>query len=82
MIHPQGNHKMRDCFKLGSLVEELMNAKKENSSKKPEDRGGTFQKASREVNYIFGGSSVYENKRKQKLTYREVMLTAPSTPEY
>ena len=35
-----------------------------------------------EVNYIFEGSEAYEGKRKQKLTYREVMLAAPSTPEY
>ena len=33
-------------------------------------------------NYIFGGSDAYEGKRKQKLTRREVMMAAPSTPEY
>jgi len=69
VIHPQGNHKMKDCFKLDSLAEELLNAKKGSSSKKPEDHGGAFQKANREVNYIFGGLAVYESKRKQKLTY-------------
>ena len=80
MIHPQGNHKMKDCYKLDSLTEVLAGAKGNN--KKPDNQGRGFQKASREVNYIFGGSEAYEGKRKQKLTYREVMLAAPSTPEY
>jgi len=74
---------MKDSFKLDSLATELMNAKKkECSSRKPDDRSGSFQKASRKVNYIFGGSDAYEGKRKQKLTHREVMIAAPSTPEY
>ena len=46
VIHPQGNHKMKDGFKIDSLATELMNAKKkEGSSKKPVDHGGSFQKA-------------------------------------
>ena len=57
---------MKDCFKLDSLADVLASAKGTGSSKKPEDRGGGFQKASREVNYIFGGSEAYERKRKQK----------------
>ena len=74
---------MKECFKLDSLATELMNAKKkEGPNKKPDNRGGSFQKANREVNYIFGGPDAYEGKRKQKLTHREVMMAAPSTPEY
>ena len=68
MIHPQGNHKIKDCFKLDSLTTEVLNAKKkEDSSKKPDDRGGLFQKASREVNYIFRGSDAYEKKGNKSL---------------
>ena len=73
---------MKDCLKLDSLADVLASAKGTGPSKKSEDRGGGFQKASREVNYIFGGSEAYEGKRKQKVTYREVMMTTPSIPEY
>ena len=70
---------MKDCYKLDSLAEVLAGTKGNN--KNPDDQGGGFQKASWELNYIFGGSEAYEGKRKQKLTFREVMLAAPSTPE-
>ena len=74
---------MKEYFKLDSLAEELLNAKKkELLNKKPDNRGGSFQKASREINYIVGGPDAYEGKRKQKLTHREVMMAMPSTPEY
>jgi len=73
---------MKDCFKLDRLADVLASAKGTGPSKKSENPGSGFQKASQKVNYIFGGSEAYEGKRKQKLTYREVMLTAPSTPKY
>ena len=42
VIHPQRNHKMRDCFKIDSLAEVLANAKNAGPNKKPEDHDRGF----------------------------------------
>ena len=55
---------MKECFKLDSLADVLASAKGTGPSKKPEDHGGGFRKASQEASYILGGSAVFENKRK------------------
>jgi hypothetical protein len=79
---PQGKHKTRDYDRLqGFAYEVLKTAKPADHEKKPEDPKGDFLEAHK-VNYIFGGPDLYELKRKQKLTAREVLAVGPATPEY
>jgi hypothetical protein len=57
-------------------------AKGADQEKKPKEPKGDFPKAHKDVNYIYGGSDLYEWRRKQKLTAREVMIVSPTTLEY
>ena len=48
-----------------------------------QQRGGSeFPNMERELNMIFGGSAMYESKRKQKLVAREINVVASVTPKY
>jgi hypothetical protein len=57
-------------------------AKGADQEKKPEDPKGDFPEDHKEANYIYGGPELYESRRKQKLTAREVMVVSPTTPDY
>jgi hypothetical protein len=84
IFHPQGRHKIRDCFKLLGFA---YVAKKMAQEPKPDeaakDQKDDFPEPEKEVNYIFDGSDCYESKCKQKLEAREVMMVGePSIPQY
>jgi hypothetical protein len=60
----------------------LKTAKGVDQEKKPEEPQSYFPEDHEGVNYIYGGPNLYELRRKQKLTTREVMAVSPTTPEY
>src|SRR5436189_456629 len=44
--------------------------------------GPTFLDLEHQLNMIYGGSTAYESKQKQKLTAREINAVIPVTPKY
>jgi hypothetical protein len=73
----------QDCHRLQGFVDEVLKmAIGANQEKKPEEPKGDFSEAQKKVNYIYGGPTSYESKRKQKLTAREVIAVLPGTLEY
>jgi hypothetical protein len=50
--------------------------------KNPKEPKGDFPKSHKKDNCIYSSPNLYESRRKQKLTTREVMAVLPVTPEY
>lgn len=88
--HPNSKLKAKDCYIYKQFAEQYTSTrpaadKDDKDDKKKddaEDGANKFQDPTTELNHIFGGPLVYESKRKQKLTDREINATMPEAPQY
>jgi hypothetical protein len=61
IFHSQGKHKIWDCDRFQGFTDEVLKmAKGADQEKKPEEPKGDFPEAHKDVNYIYGGSDMYE----------------------
>src|SRR5438105_4140423 len=86
-FHPKGKHAAKDYFTLKKYVEEHSKhpARNQDGSGRNQDHqpgGPAFPDPEHQLNMIYGGSTTYESKRKQKLTAREINAVMLVTPRY
>src|SRR5438105_12062348 len=84
---PKGKHSAKDCYSLKDYVEKHSKGPardQDGPNRNPGHQAGgpVFPDPEHQLNMIYGGSDVYESKRKQKLTAREINAITPATPKY
>ena len=81
-FHPEGKHAAKDYFTLKKYVEEhsehpARNQDGPDQNQNQQPGGPAFPDPEHQLNMIYGGSTAYESKRKQKLTAREINAVIP-----
>jgi len=84
-FHPKGKHAVKDCYSLKDYIREHTKDPAQGAPDWSQDQqqgSPVFLDPEHQLNMIFGGSTAYESKRKQKLTAREINALTPAALKY